>query len=149
MRIKRGKKYKKYVNHFKVVYKFKPPYRVMIDGGFLHYAVKNGDFDLQHNLQKIIQEQPLLCMTKCIMREIEYAASQNKDSVDLKNTLRKAKFIHKVSCNHSGGILDPDECIMNFINKRNEEKVFVGSNDEDIRNDLRNLGTVPIFFFKA
>ena len=54
MRIKRGKKYKKYVNHFKVVYKFKPPYRVIVDGGFLHYAVKNGDFDLKSNLQKII-----------------------------------------------------------------------------------------------
>ena len=38
---------------------------------------------------------------------------------------------------------------MNFVNKRNEEKVFVGTNDEDLRNDLRNLGTVPIFFFKA
>jgi len=56
MRIKRGKKYRKYVNHFKVVYKFKPPYRVMVDGGFLHYAVKNGDFDVRGNLQKIIQE---------------------------------------------------------------------------------------------
>jgi rRNA-processing protein FCF1 len=57
-------------------------------------------------------------------------------------------LIHKVSCNHSGGIIDPDECIANFINKRNEEKVFVGTNDEDLRNELRNLGTVPIFFFK-
>lgn len=54
MRIKRGKKYKKFVQHFKVVYKFKPPYRVMVDGQFLHYAVRNGDFDLQSNLQKII-----------------------------------------------------------------------------------------------
>ena len=41
MRIKRAKKYKRYVNLFKVVYKFKPPYRVLVDGGFLHYAVKN------------------------------------------------------------------------------------------------------------
>jgi rRNA-processing protein FCF1 len=71
MRIKRGKKYKKYVSHFKVVYKFKPPYRVMIDGGFLHYAVTNGDFDLQSNLKKIIEEEPFLVMTKCIMRELE------------------------------------------------------------------------------
>ena len=36
----------------------------------------------------------------------------------------------------------------NFIGKKNEAKVFVGTNDEDLRNDLRNLGTVPIFFFK-
>lgn len=50
MRIKRAKTYKRYVRHFKVVYKFTPPYRVMVDGGFLHYAVKNGNFDLRHNL---------------------------------------------------------------------------------------------------
>ena len=53
-----------------------------------------------------------------------------------------------MSCNHSGGIRDPDECIMDFIGKRNEAKVFVATNDENLRNDLRNLGTVPIFFFK-
>jgi hypothetical protein len=38
--------------------------------------------------------------------------------------------------------------VRNFIGKKNEAKVFVGTNDEDLRNDLRNLGTVPIFFFK-
>ena len=37
---------------------------------------------------------------------------------------------------------------MNFVDKRNEEKIFVGTNDENLRNDLRNLGSVPIFFFK-
>jgi rRNA-processing protein FCF1 len=63
--------------------------------------------------------------------------------------LRQAKLIHKTPCKHSGGILDPDECILNFIDKRNEEKVFVCTNDYDLRNDLRNLGTVPIFFFKS
>ena len=148
MRIKRAKKYKRIVNHFKVVYKFKPPYRVIVDGGFLHYAVKNGDFDLKHNLAKIIQEQPLLVMTKCIMRELEHALSQNKTNLELKKTLNQAKLIHKSSCLHPGGIIDPDECILHFINKKNEEKVFVGTNDQALRNKLRNLGTVPIFFFR-
>ena len=32
--------------------------------------------------------------------------------------------------------------------KKNEEKVFVGTNDQALRNELRNLGTVPIFFFR-
>jgi len=50
MRIKRGKKYKRYVSYFKVVFKFKPPYRVLVDGGFLHAAVRNGGFDLKQNL---------------------------------------------------------------------------------------------------
>ena len=87
-------------------------------------------------------------MTKCVMRELEIAASKNKESADLQRTLKAAKLIHKMSCNHGGGIIEPDECIMNFIDRRNEAKVFVGTNDENLRNDLRNLGTVPIFFFK-
>ena len=37
---------------------------------------------------------------------------------------------------------------LDFVGKRNEEKVFVGTNDSELRNQLRNLGTVPIFFFK-
>ena len=87
-------------------------------------------------------------MTKCVMRELEMAALKNKDKPELQRTLKTAKLIHKTPCNHSGGIIDPDECILNFIDKRNEAKVFVGTNDEDLRNDLRNLGTVPIFFFR-
>lgn len=62
--------------------------------------------------------------------------------------LDEAKKVVKESCKHSGGILSADECIRNFIGKKNEPKVFVATNDEDLRNDLRNLGTVPIFFFK-
>ena len=82
------------------------------------------------------------------MRELEHAASQNKENAELKATLNKAKLIHKTSCNHPGGIIDPDECIVNFIGKRNEEKVFVGTNDSNLRNSLRNIGVVPIFFFR-
>ena len=87
-------------------------------------------------------------MTKCIMRELELAASKNKTNLDLKMTLKAAKLIHKQPCLHPGGCIAPDECINTFINKKNEEKVFVGTNDEDLRNELRNLGTVPLFFFK-
>ena len=44
--------------------------------------------------------------------------------------------------------MDPDQCILDFVGKKNEEKVFVGTNDSELRNQLRNLGTVPVFFFK-
>ena len=82
-------------------------------------------------------------MTKCIMRELE-----NLDSSLIGNTLKAARKLIKESCKHSGGILPPDECIKNFIGKKNEFKMFVGTNDETLRNELRNLGIVPIFFFK-
>ena len=53
----------------------------------------------------------------------------------------------KLPCAHGGGICDPDECIKSYVGKRNEQKVFVCTNDEDLRNELRNNGSVPLFFF--
>ena len=66
----------------------------------------------------------------------------------LKATLQKAKLTHKTPCKHDGGIIDPDDCIRAFVANRNEEKVFVGTQDNDLRNELRNMGTVPLFFFR-
>ena len=45
--------------------------------------------------------------------------------------------------------MTPDECIKTYISSRNESKVFVASNDEDLRNYFRNeVGAVPLFFIK-
>ena len=59
MRIKRLKKYKKYVNFYKVVYKFIPPYKILVDGNFFHLAVSN-DFNLKENFYKLINDNALL-----------------------------------------------------------------------------------------
>lgn len=142
MRVKRAKKYKKYVSFYKVVYKFKPPFKILVDGNFFHNAVATG-FSLKDNFFKLINDTPLLVMTKCVMRELEQLGRAK-----IGRTFDEAKKVIKESCKHPGGILPADECVRNFIGKKNEAKVFVGTNDEDLRNELRNLGTVPIFFFK-
>jgi hypothetical protein len=41
MRIKRAKKYHKFVNFYRVVYKFVPPFKVLLDGNFIFQTVKN------------------------------------------------------------------------------------------------------------
>ena len=143
MKVKRFKKYKKYVNFYKVVYKFRAPFKVLIDGNFLHQATTS-DFNLRDNLYKLLSDTPLLIMTKCVMRELELLSK----TASVRPTLLQAKKVIKESCKHSGGILPAEECIRNFVGKRNEAQVFVGTNDEELRNELRNLGTVPIFFFQ-
>jgi len=70
MRIKRGKKYHKYVNFFRVVYKFRAPFKVLTDGNFFYHSTKES-MDLKHLLSKIFEDQPFIFMTKCIMRELE------------------------------------------------------------------------------
>jgi len=86
-------------------------------------------------------------MTKCIMREIENLQSNQQPWI--KETLQACKNIVKLPCKHEGGILPPDECIRNYVGCRNESKVFVATQDEELRNYLRNnVGTVPIFFMR-
>ena len=98
---------------------------------------------MRENFFKLVNDTPLLIMTKCVMRELELLGRGV-----IGKTFDEAKRVIKESCKHPGGILPADECIRNFIGKKNEPKVFVGTNDEDLRNDLRNSGTVPVFFFK-
>ena len=64
-----------------------------------------------------------------------------------KNTLLEAKRTIKLPCEHGGGCIDVDKCIEAFIGKRNENKVFVGTNDEELRNRIRDKGIAPIFFY--
>jgi rRNA-processing protein FCF1 len=64
-----------------------------------------------------------------------------------KNTLLEAKRTIKLPCEHGGGVIDVDKCIESFIGKRNENKVFVGTNDEALRNRIRDKGIAPIFFY--
>ena len=147
MRIKRSKKYHKFVNFYRVVYKFVPPFKVLLDGNFI-FTVTKHSIDLKPQLQKVLQDQPLLVMTKCLMRELE-SQSKTNSSPFLQQTLAACKNIVKLPCKHAGGILAPDECIKNYVGARNEHKVFVATQDEDLKNYLRNeVGTVPLFFFK-
>jgi hypothetical protein len=46
MRIKRGKKYHKFVNFYRVVYKFVPPFKTLVDGNFI-FAVTKSQLDLK------------------------------------------------------------------------------------------------------
>jgi hypothetical protein len=41
MRIKRGKKYHKFVNFYRVVYKFVPPFKTLVDGNFIFAVTKS------------------------------------------------------------------------------------------------------------
>ena len=36
---------------------------------------------------------------------------------------------------------------MAYIGKRNENKAFVATNDEELRNKIRNNGSAPLFFY--
>ena len=43
--------------------------------------------------------------------------------------------------------MNPQDCIKDYVGKRNEHKIFVASNDEELRNHFRNeVGAVPLFF---
>ena len=56
-------------------------------------------------------------MTKCILRELENLDKAN--IAFIKETLQSCKNIVKLPCKHPGGCLAPDECIKNYVGKKN------------------------------
>lgn len=105
--------------------------------------------DIKLQIEKVLQDKSLLVMTKCLMREVEQLAKSPTASHWVKETLRACQNTIKIPCKHSGGILSPDDCMKSFVGSRNQQKVFVATQDEELRNYYRNeVGVVPIFFLK-
>ena len=80
------------------------------------------------------------------MREVE---NLDRSKPFVRECLDQCKKIVKLPCKHTGGILSPDQCIKEFIGTKNESKVFLATNDEQLRNYMRDeIGSVPLFFLK-
>ena len=122
MRIKRAKKYKKYINFFKVVYKFQSPHKILVDGNFLHQALRQ-TFSFKDQLSKLFGGGIVIVTTVCIAKEIEALALQVPA---LKDTAEYVKKLLKEKCGHTTAV-EADECMKSLVNRRNDAKYFVAT----------------------
>lgn len=47
MRVKKKKAHKKYAKFYSTAFKFRPPYRILVDGALLHSVTSLPSFDLK------------------------------------------------------------------------------------------------------
>lgn len=135
---KKNKLVKKAVNFYKYIFKFDPPFNVLLDGNFISIA-KQKKFDFKEILQKTLDEKVHIIITACIVNELREFDSK------IPGLLSSVMNFKIEECNHNN--LPPEECIKSLIGKKNKKKYFVATQDIMLRNQLRKFVAVPLLFF--
>jgi U3 small nucleolar RNA-associated protein 23 len=112
--------------------------KVIIDGNFIAFTFRK-KLSLKDDLAKALDEKVFIVITSCVMKEIQELNPKLPGLLDytMKYTVEK--------CTH--GIKYPEECIREFIGKRNQKKHFVATQDMMLRRELRKVPGVPIVYF--
>jgi U3 small nucleolar RNA-associated protein 23 len=95
-----------------------------------------------------ISDQPfnhsLTCLkiTKCISTEVQSLSDHLSSS-----TLESLSKYRPDPCVHSGSTSASD-CIERLVGSKNLKKLFVASQDKELRKKFRNIPAVPLIYFK-
>ncbi|CAI2378632.1 unnamed protein product [Moneuplotes crassus] len=140
MRIKRLKQYRKYANLFKMNHGFNPPFKYIVDGSFLHMAMKTNT-PLKDTFRRVFQDDMTLITTTCITAELQSMGEKVSRALNLSKS-----FIVE-PCNHEG-IVSADECIKAKLGDRNRFKFILCTLDYDLATEVASKMVVPVFYFK-
>lgn len=139
MRIKRGKHYKRIINFYCINFGFKAPYNVLLDGNFIQECVKV-QFDVKEKLMKLLFAPVHIILTRCVYEELKSLKHKLKPG-----TFELAKTFKREMCTH--GDLQGAECMKRNIGDRNYKRMFVATQDVVLRNELRQIPSVPLLYF--
>lgn len=131
MKIKRAKILKKTLNFYKINLDFFDPFHIILDGNFLH-LLREKKVDIKEKLEKIIKGTVLLHVSECIVKELSALGE------DFRGSYIQARKLMRIKC-HINETKDPKTCILDIIGEKNEGKYMVGTQDEDLRRELRRI----------
>ena len=81
-------------------------------------------------------------ITECIVKEIEALSEQIRPE-----TIETSRKYKKDPCVHAGATTAND-CIERLVGKKNLKKLFVATQDEELRKKFRSMPAVPLIYFK-
>ncbi len=129
---------KKTVNFFRYIFKFSPPFKIIIDGNFIAISLQK-KINMKTSLEKLLNEKVRLIIPSCIFKEIQLIEEKIPGILSIINQYKIEE------CKHNQ--MDPISCIRNYIGKKNYDKYFVATQDDFLRNQLRKIPGVPLIFF--
>lgn len=140
MKGKKNKKFRSHLEFYEMHFKFKPPYKVLIDGTFLARAEKI-NLSLSTKLYNIFKKKFILSTTKCIKHELSLLGS---DFERVKDTADSLLFEQK--CFHSM-ILEPSNCILKYVGSENKPQYIIATCDQKLIRQLQTIPKCPILTF--
>eukprot|EP01138_Halocafeteria_seosinensis_P006990 gb/GECG01007148.1/.p1 GENE.gb/GECG01007148.1/~~gb/GECG01007148.1/.p1 ORF type:complete len:258 (+),score=43.18 gb/GECG01007148.1/:1-774(+) len=154
MRIKRQKEYRRTLRYYRINFDIKPPYKVLLDGNFIHQCV-HVKLPLERQMKKVLDEASVeLLVPEAVIRELQSLGDAAKE------TLRTAKTFKIVpdgerpappagahaAANSEEEQVDPHESIQFLVGRKNEDHYLVATQDFRLRTKLRNYGGIPTMY---
>jgi U3 small nucleolar RNA-associated protein 23 len=138
MRQKRAKQYRKQMQLLRTTFKFKTPIQCLVDDSTILEAT-NTSYDLIKGVNSVVQTETKYFITQCCIQHLY--DSNNQLAIDLAKRMEKRRCGHKET-------LSSLECIKSITNVDGENKYryLVVTQEERLRNSLRNVAGVPLCF---
>ncbi|XP_071707694.1 rRNA-processing protein utp23 [Rutidosis leptorrhynchoides] len=139
MGIKKQKRHRRIVRFYKTCFGFRPPFKVLCDGTFIHHLFINNIIPADTSISKILGDPVKLFTTRCVLAELKSLGEGYSDSLNVGRDLVPAR------CDHEKRKSAVD-CLTEVIGDKNSEHFFVASQDADLRKKFQEIAAVPVIF---
>mmetsp|Transcript_35112 Transcript_35112/g.59095 ORF Transcript_35112/g.59095 Transcript_35112/m.59095 type:complete len:254 (+) Transcript_35112:122-883(+) len=143
MKLKRQRAVRRHFRLYCVHRGLREPYKVLIDGNFLHAALQMKLGDLKEEIPKLLGGTCKIGVTKCITTELRSLGESFAPSG------RASKKTDHFRCTHMNPV-PAVECVEALVGEDNLENLVVCTQDANLKGRLMKLNScVPVLFVSA
>lgn len=121
---------------------FRPPYQLLVDADFCLEASKQ-KIDMATELENTFQEPTKTFITECSIQELR---KQGPAAAGANGLARK---FERRRCPHTHQPIASADCVAQVIGPENKYNYCVGSQNIELRNKLREIPGIPMFYVKS
>jgi len=137
MRIKRNKSFRKSMTFYQNAFKFREPYRILVDGTFIMEAMKQ-KIQIREQLPKLLGSQRCTPMvTSCLLAELRSLGAHFTGAIKI------AKGYYRLKCEHDP-CLSAAECLKSQIGESNDKHYVICTQDKKLIEHSRSVPGVPL-----
>lgn len=136
-RLKRNKTYRKFLQFYDLNFQIRPPYRVLLDGNFLHAAVQNSVLVRDKVPALLGDAQASLLVPTAVVQELTQLGEPVAAATALAQTFKSIKY---------GGGSTAAAAIQALVGTRNKHKYIVCTQDAALRDTLARVPGVPLVY---
>lgn len=140
MKGKKNKRFRQNLEFYEMHFRFRAPYKLLIDGNFLAKCEKIG-LDLNKKMYNIFKKKFILSTSKCIKHELNLLGS-DFDHVKY----RAEELLYCQRCFHDMN-LEPSNCISKHVGSENKPQYIIATCDRKLIKHLETIPKVPIMTF--
>lgn len=132
---KKWKQQERDIEFYKTYFGFKSPFKVLLDGTFLHQSYTQRLGDVQQYLSTFLGAPAKPFVTSCVLAELTIIGEAAEAFFE---TAMAAKRLDLIKCGHELPLLAVD-CLTTLVGSHNEECYFVATQDMALRERLRQV----------